>query len=172
MGPSWSTVLFRSSNHTLSLPIFRLEIEPRQAARWLVTASALAQIVEESAPGDVLRYDGVYVATSDNQTSASCMRFFPDGTVLSVSVGETHPIEADWAPDWLTRDWAEWQKYSKGTYTIDQGRIAFSIPVPDGEITYDARLRGSAITARWRSSATNRSGERTHVFRPAKRADV
>ena len=149
-----------------------LEIQPCQAARWLVAASALAQIIEEAAPGDVLRYDGVYVASSDDGTSADCIRFFPDGTVLSVSVGEMHPIEVDWVPDWLTRDWAEWQKQSKGTYTISQGRITFSIPVPNGEIEHDARLRGSSIKVRWRSSATSKSGERTHFFRPAKRGQT
>jgi hypothetical protein len=97
------------------------------------------------------------------------MRYFADGTVLSVSVALSDSINDDWVPDWLTRDWAEWQKYSKGTYTLQQGRITFAIAVPDGEVSYDARLRGSSIRARWRSTATNRSGERTYVFRPARR---
>src|SRR5262249_25039319 len=77
-----------------------------QAARYLVTASTLAQIIDDARQGDFLRFDGVYAAAAET-FGTHFVRFFSDGMVLSVSVG-TH-VTDDWVPDWLTIDWAQWQ---------------------------------------------------------------
>ena len=144
--------------HTMSSGLART-----QAARYLVTASALAQIIDDARQGDFLRFDGVYAAATE--TFGTCfVRFFSDGTVLSVSVG-TH-VTNDWVPNWLTIDWAQWQGKSSGTYVLNANRLTFKILLTDGEVQYEGQIQGSMIRMRSRSTITGHQEQKDFRFRP------
>jgi uncharacterized protein (TIGR02391 family) len=137
-----------------------------QAARLMVTASAIAQLIDDAQQGDVLRFDGVYVATSSDDTNI--VRFFEDGNVLRVSV--SRGVDDDWVPDWLTLDWAEWQGKRKdqyrGTYEVDGKWIRFTIQTLGGEIRCEGQVAGPSIRVRTHGTATGHRSEKTYHFRP------
>jgi uncharacterized protein (TIGR02391 family) len=154
--------LFQGIRNPAAHNVF-ISLSLTQAARYLVMASALAQIIDDAQQGDVLRFDGVYAAASE-AFGTHFVRFFTDGTVLGVAVG-TH-VSEDWIPDWLTISWAQWQGKYSGTYTLNTNRLTFSILSTNGEVQYEGQIQGQMIRMRSHSTGTGQSSQKDSWFRP------
>jgi len=81
--------------------------------------AALAGCGRNNIPS-VLRYDGIYVA--NRETSTKCLRFYPDGTVLDLTVSrkDANPNQT---ASWFNRNF---HGVGRGEYKTDYGSISFT----------------------------------------------
>lgn len=142
-------------------------VKPLDAARYLVAASALTELILAAHQGDILRFDGMYVRPNDDVGGTTFLRFFEAGQVLVVSVGGA--VEPDWVPNWLTLDWAEWQKQHPTTYSLEGTRLRFVKSIAQGEVSYEGQVRGPKLLLRVHSAATGHRSEGEYLFRPLPR---
>jgi len=140
------------------------QIDPTQAARYLVVASALAHMVDEAKHGDILRFDGVYATEQGDSGDFSFFRFFATGELLRVSI--SGPLEDDWVPNWLTLDWAHWQGKEVNTYEHHDNRVLFYLNHPDGSVRCEGRVLGPTLKLRVETVAEERRYQHEYVFRP------
>lgn len=139
-----------------------------QAVRYMATASALAELVCEAQPGDVIRTDGVYASKADDR-SANFLRFFADGTVVAASVN-TSSVDDEWVPDWLTVDWAKQYDRQCGRVSIEGNAIEFTVPIQGrAELQYRGQINGLTLVLRTFSTATNSGSQGKYHFRPLRR---
>ncbi|HET9825198.1 MAG TPA: hypothetical protein VFP87_07690 [Chitinophagaceae bacterium] len=83
-----------------------------------------------------LSYDGYYVSIPDSNSMSMFkyyLRFYPDGTVIGVT---TAGKPANLLP-WFKK---ENKTPYKGTYTLTDSTIKFSMTSEQGEVSYDGKL--------------------------------
>lgn len=107
---------------------------------------------EEAAETTGLQYDGMYSSTKRSNeetgdTYNSNLRFYKDGTVLSVSSDGT-PAQLS---SWFNK---ENDRLSRGTYKIDGDKINFSTTSNNATVTYTGTLVDSK-TLKLHTSADN-----------------
>jgi uncharacterized protein (TIGR02391 family) len=102
------------------------DLDMNSAAQYLAFASLLARRVELARLGHFIRFDGLYISYTND--GMSCLRFYEDGAVLSVSIGagqitQIPPAEVAKIMGWLTKENASARDYPRGTYTQDKNLV-------------------------------------------------
>jgi hypothetical protein len=114
-----------------------------------------------------VRYDGVYQGRKYGHGPYTYIRFYSDGTVITVSsTGRPEKIAR-----WFFR---EFYAVSRGTYVISGNRVKFTTTSPEAEIAYEGVINGEQIEFRWKSrrSRLKRKGTVTFVKIELKDADT
>jgi hypothetical protein len=96
-----------------------------------------------------LRLDGLYQSkrSSGYLASTEYLRFFPDGSVISVtSTGNASEVAS-----WFTRDNAD---LSKGNYSVNGTTVRFSSTSPEGTVEYEGEILGQKLALRRHSHVT------------------
>ena len=85
---------------------------------------------------NALSYDGYYVSIPDSNTMSVFkyyLRFYPDGTVIGVTTAGKPANLLSWFKK-------ENKTPYKGTYTISDSTIKFSMTSDQGDVSYDGTL--------------------------------
>jgi hypothetical protein len=128
----------------------------------------------------LIRTDGLYVSSPSSKKgeSASVLRFYPDGTVLSASVVNAGPHNVEQIARWLTpthnalaRGHVEFsESTTPSEYTIEGTEVHFSVVLPKGEIEYRGTVHGDALNLEVYSHITKYRSRELYQFIPLQSA--
>jgi uncharacterized protein (TIGR02391 family) len=115
------------------------DLDLESAAQYLVFESLLARRVEEAKFGNILRFNGLYVAVNIRDNDTYCLRFYKDGMVLSITIGGTN-IDVLKIMTELTKENVLERDYSKGKYNRNGNKINFSTSSKYGTSDYEGEI--------------------------------
>lgn len=143
------------------------DLDAISAAQYLVFASLLARRVEAATPGNILRFDGLYMAAGPDPGDQQYLRFYEDGEVLMVSTESDEDADDDVLKimRWLTKENGVVKDFPRGTYTQNGNRIEFSAKSRSGEVVYQGEIRGETLQLCIHSRANGRRSEREFTFK-------
>jgi hypothetical protein len=101
-----------------------------------------------------VRLDGVYATATQESNLTRYLRFYGDGTVIAASIGTT---ENKVFP-WFTKEWAEENDRSRGTFSISGPNIQFATQSSYGRVDYQGTIRGSTLVVEWHSHINGNRG--------------
>jgi hypothetical protein len=107
-----------------------------------------------------LRLNGVYRSDKVNDQYGYYIRFFEDGTVLTVS----STGEAQQMIDWLTIDRVGSQGVSIGVYELDGKEISFSATSDQGTVDYEGDVLEDGLELDSHSHINDHKGHRVYYF--------
>jgi hypothetical protein len=129
----------------------------------LITLTSICFAHGQTAKSILVRYDGLYQTVSDidkedNDTSYSFIRFYPDGTVITVASNGTVQDLKDWFR--LKMDGA-----SIGKYEIRKRKLYFSTTSKAGTVIYNGKILNPYIlTIKWKSLINGNKGREKYYF--------
>ncbi|MFG1690699.1 hypothetical protein ACGF5M_00850 [Gemmatimonadota bacterium] len=131
----------------------------RGTGEWSASPSpALAQPPERGPTREAkVHFDGLYQAASSQSGVFKYLRFYADGTVVSVS--STGTLEQ--VARWFNRTAS-----SKGRYTVRDLEIEFSSTSPEGTVDYEGTIEPNGLTLKWYSHINGREGSGEYQFFP------
>jgi hypothetical protein len=131
---------------------------------WLPSAG-IAGAVAATLSG--LRFDGVYQSDEGGKTRAY-LRFYKDGTVLSVATFATPAQLAKWfvrEKDRKKADKGTPRTYGEGKYSSDGKTLSFSDTNPDGTVNYSGSFVGDGkLKMDWQSKINGATGTTEYLF--------
>jgi hypothetical protein len=120
---------------------------------------------------NTVRFDGVYqtapeIDTADNDTTWNYLRFYEDGTVISVSASGAVEHLAPWFTVSETKSKTDWQQNpSKGHYKVRGNKIHFTITSKQGSIVYKGSVLGETkLVLHYKSLITGDKGKEVYYF--------
>jgi WD40 repeat protein len=111
------------------------------------TAAAPAKVV--------LRFDGLY---QSKNAKYDWLRFYDDGTFIDATTAGGTPEQV---AKWFDR---KNESMTRGKYTINGAKVAFTIVTPRGNIEYEGVLTGERILLNYKSLITGNKGEEEYHF--------
>lgn len=144
--------------HTL-----KTDLTTESAAQYLVFASLLTRRIQESRPGNLLRFDGLYTSKDQNDIGKKFIRFYEDGEVLAVSTDATGATVPQ-VMSWLTKEGASVQDYPRGTFTRNGKQVRFSTMTKYGEVRYEGEIDGEELKLDVHSLINGRRSRCKYMF--------
>lgn len=115
------------------------DLTEESAGQYLVLSSLLARRIGQAKLA-FPRTNGIY-KTSDSVESCKILRFYPDGTVISVSVSGESPEDISW----LNLENAKQIGYPIGAYSRTGKSIEFTVKTKLGSVNYDGEIDNLSI---------------------------
>jgi uncharacterized protein (TIGR02391 family) len=132
-------------------------------AQYLVFESLLARRVEEAKFGNIVRFNGLYVAVDTHDNVTNYLRFYNNGVVLSIVIGSPN-IDVPKIMRELTEENALDRDYSRGTYNRNGDKINFSTSSGFGTSDYEGKILGKILNANVHGRTHNLRSLRRYTF--------
>lgn len=116
----------------------------KDALSVLFAVSRLYEKISSAEKGLFLRFDGMYFHGEDEEDTHSYLRFYEDGTVISVATeaegGHSQIV------NWFNKENAEdFRNFSHGTYKTAGRTLQFHTMSPYGEVEYHGIIRPKVL---------------------------
>lgn len=159
---------FQCLSSTNALSVNRNRVK-KLAIILILVATVLTSVGQDKK--NAIRFDGIYqtvpeIDTVDKDTTWNYLRFYKDGTIISVAASGTIEDIAAWFTLSPTEVKTAWQQNpSKGQYKVTGNRIHFTTTSKQGSIAYKGVIvNGSKLKLHFRGAITGTRGTEIYYF--------